>query len=161
MPRTTTVDLWLQHSRLYRLAKQALTVRSRTLVFDDVKLVPQTSAMSLYGFCAYQEIALKNLRRIAQMCRAAGVPCALLTYPHQLLPPNTSTRKGYYHALFGRTPLAESDYLVHDRRPDEIAIDAVIRQVAESEGLPWIDLQPLFEHGGERGLFVRPRPDTS
>jgi hypothetical protein len=136
------------------MAKQALTYRSRTLVLDDVKLIPQTTAMRLYDFRAYQEIALENLRRIARMCRAANVPCALLTYPHQPLPPNPHTRTEYYHALFGRTPLSEEDYLLHDRRPDEIAIDAVIRHVGETEGLPVIDLQPAFESAQRRDLFL-------
>jgi lysophospholipase L1-like esterase len=154
VPWGTTIDIWFQHSRLYRVAKQALTFRSRTLVFDDVKIIPQTTAMALYNFRAYQEIALQNLRQIARLCHAAGVPCALLTYPHQLLPTNPYTRTEYYHALFGRTPLVESDYLLHDRRPGEIAIDAVIRHVTETEGLPLIDLQPAFEQAQRKDLFL-------
>jgi len=47
-------------------------------------------------------------------------------------------------ALFGRTQLSESDYLIHDRHPGEIAIDAVIRTVGDGAGLPVIDLQPPF-----------------
>ena len=113
-------------------------------MLDDVKVIPQTTAMSLYRFRDYQEIALENLRQIARRCRAAGVPCALLTYPHQEMPPNPYTRTEYYHIVFGRTPLSEDDYLFHDRLRDEIAIDAVIRHVGEAEGLPVIDLQPAF-----------------
>ncbi|HJQ82444.1 MAG TPA: SGNH/GDSL hydrolase family protein, partial [Candidatus Binatia bacterium] len=154
VPWDATVDLWLQHSRLYRVAKQALTLRSRTLVLDDVEIVPQTTAMTLYDFRAYQEIGLANLRAIARRCRAARVPCAFLTYPHQPLPPNPYTPIEYYHALFGRTPIGEGDYLLRDRRPGEIAIDAIIRHVAESEGLPLIDLQPAFEGPGQRELFL-------
>lgn len=154
VPWTSVVDDWLERSRLYKVAKQALTVRGRTLALDGVEIVPQTTAMSLYDFRAYQEIADKNLRTIARLCRAAGVPCALLTYPHQELPPNPYTRTEYYHALFGRTPLVESDYLVRDRRPGEIAIDAVIRRVGESEGVPVIDLQPAFDRGPAQALFL-------
>jgi lysophospholipase L1-like esterase len=153
VPWTSVVDDWLEHSRLYKTAKQALTVRGRTLTADGVEIVPQTTAMSLYDFRAYQEIADKNLRTIARLCHAAGVPCALLTYPHQELPPNPYTRTEYYHALFGRTPLAESDYLVRDRRPGEIAIDAVIRTVGDSVGLPVIDLQPAFATATAGPLF--------
>jgi lysophospholipase L1-like esterase len=153
VPWTTTADMWLGHSHLYRVAKQALTYRSRTLVFGDVRIVPQTTAMSLYDFHAYQEIARENLEHIARLCRTAGVPCAFLTYPHQLLPPNPYTRVEYYHALFGRTPIGEGDYLFHDRPPGEIAIDAVIRHVGESEGVPVIDLQPAFEHADRHDLF--------
>jgi lysophospholipase L1-like esterase len=155
VPWAATLDVWLEHSRLYRVLKQALTFRSRTLVFDDVRIIPQTTAMSLYTFRAYQEIALENLRQIARMCHAADVPCAFLTYPHQLLPASASTRTEYYHAIFGRTPLAESDYLLHDRRPGEIAIDAIIRSVAERESIPLIDLQPAFEHPEGRDLYQR------
>jgi lysophospholipase L1-like esterase len=151
---TTDADVWLSRSRLYRVAKQALTAPSRTLVFGDVRIIPQTTAMSLYDFRAYQEIALENLRQIARMCRAAGVPCALLTYPHRLLPPSASSRTEYYHTVFGGTPLVEDDYLVRDRRPGEIAIDAVIRRVAESEGLPLIDTQPAFDRAQGVDLFL-------
>jgi hypothetical protein len=155
VPWTSTVDVWLERSRLYRVAKQALTFRSRTLVFDDVRIVPQTTAMSLYEFRAYQEIGLENLRQIARLCRAANVPCAFLTYPHQLLPPSgATTRTEFYHAFFGSTPLTESDYLFHDRLPGEIAMDAVIRHVAETEGLPLIDTQPPFDRAAGQSLFL-------
>ena len=153
VPWPTRLDVWLERSRLYRVAKQAATYRARTLVLDDVKLVPQTTAMSLYDFRAYQEIALENLRAIARLCREARVPCAFLTYPHQPLPPNPYTPLEYYHMLFGRTPLAEGDYLFHDRRPGEIAIDAVIRHVAETEDVPLVDTEPAFDAAGRHDLF--------
>jgi lysophospholipase L1-like esterase len=154
VPWTTRLDLWLQTSRLYKVAKQALTYRDRTLELEDVRIVPQTIEMSLYDFRAYQEIALENLRTIARLCRAAEVSCVFLTYPHQELPPNRYTRTEYYHALFGRTPLSEADYLVQDRRPGEIAIDAVIRRAGEIEGVPVIDLQPAFDRSEESPLFL-------
>jgi lysophospholipase L1-like esterase len=154
VPWTARADLALSHSRLYRVAKQAVTYRSRTLVLDDVEVVPQTTQMQLYDFRAYQQIARANLQRIVRMCASAAVPCALLTYPHQELPPNPYTRTEYYHALFGRTPLSEDDYLVHDRRPGEIAIDAIIREVGESEGVPVIDSQPAFVASGRHDLFL-------
>jgi hypothetical protein len=154
IPWTSTADLWLSHSRLYRVVKQALTAGGRAIVFDDVRIVPQTTSMSLYDFHAYQEIALENLTQIARMCQTARVPCAFVTYPHQLLPPNASARTEYYHSLFGRTPLAESDYLLHDRRPGEIAIDAVIRHVATTEGVPLVDTQPAFDAAQGVTLFL-------
>ena len=155
VPWTTTLDVFLLHSRLYKIVKHALTLRSRTLVLDDVRVVPQTAAMSLYDFRAYQEIAQKNLHQLARMCHAAAVPCAFLTYPHREMPANPYTRTEYYHMIFGRTPLSEDDYLVHDRRPGEIAIDAVIRTVAEEEGVPVIDLQAPFATGGRADLFQK------
>lgn len=155
VPWTARADLWLSHSRLYRLVKQAATYRSRALVLDDVEIVPQTTAMQLYDFRAYQEVARDNLRRIAGMCHAAGVPCAFLTYPHRDLPPNRFTQTEYYHAFFGRTPLVEDDYLVHDRRPGEIALDAVIRTVAESSDVLLIDTQPAFASGVSDELFQK------
>jgi len=150
---TARVNIWLAHSRLYRVVKHAITYRGRTLVLDDVEIIPQTIEMQLYDFRAYQEIARQNLRRIARMCHAAGVPCAFVTYPHQELPPNPYTRTEYYHALFGRTPLSEADYLVQERRPGEIALDAVIRRVSEREDIPLIDTQRVFAAAGE-GLFL-------
>lgn len=153
VPWTARADLWLSHSRLYRVLKHALTYRNRTLVLDDVEVVPQTTGMQLYDFHAYQQIAQENLTRIAAMCRAAGVPCAFLTYPHQDLPPNPYTKSEYYHALFGRTPIGDDDYLIRDRKPGEIAIDAVIRTVAERNDVPLIDTQPAFVAAEGGGLY--------
>jgi hypothetical protein len=110
--------------------------------------------MQLYDFHAYQEIARDNLRRIAAMCLAAGVPCAFLTYPHQDLPSNPYTKTEYYHALFGRTPIGDADYLIRDRLPGEIAIDAVIRTVAESSDVALIDTQPAFLGATGGGLYL-------
>ena len=151
VPWTARADLWLAHSRLYRVVKHALTYRSRALVFDDVKVVPQTTAMQLYDFRAYQEIARENLTRIARLCHAAGVPCAFLTYPHQELPPNPYTKTEYYHALFGRTPIGEVDYLIKDRLPGEIAVDAIIRTVGREQDVPVIDTQPAFVRAAAGG----------
>jgi hypothetical protein len=81
------------------------------------------------------------------------VPCAFLTYPHQQLPPNPYTSSEYYHAVNGRTRLGESDYVIHDRPPGEIAINAVIRTVGREEGIRVIDLQPGFESAGGVSLF--------
>jgi lysophospholipase L1-like esterase len=154
VPWTARADLWLSHSRLYRVVKHALTLRNRTLVLDDVEVIPQTTGMALYDFRAYQEIARENLTTIARMCHAAGVPCAFLTYPHQDLPPNPYTKTEYYHALFGRTPITDADYLVKDRQPGEIAIDAVIRTVGEAERIPVIDTQPAFVAATGGGLYL-------
>jgi lysophospholipase L1-like esterase len=144
VPLGAKVDLALEHSALYRLVKYAVTYRQRTLLLDNVKIVPQTNSMALYDFRSYQEIAEKNLGQIARMCKASGVSCIFLTYPHRLLPPNPYSQTEYYHVVFGRTALTEQDYFVHDRRPDEIAIDAVIRKVAEREGIPLVDLHPAL-----------------
>jgi lysophospholipase L1-like esterase len=156
VPWTARMDLWLSHSRLYRVVKHALTLRNRTLVLDDVEVVPQTTGMRLYDFRAYQEIARDNLTTIARMCHAAGVPCAFLTYPHQDLPPNPYTKTEYYHALFGRTPIGDADYLIQDRKPGEIAIDAVIRTVAEAEDIPLIDTQSAFLAAAKGGALYLP-----
>ncbi|MCC6849776.1 MAG: hypothetical protein IT294_14825 [Deltaproteobacteria bacterium] len=153
VPWTARADLWLSRSRLYRVLKQAATYRGRTLVLDDVAVVPQTTAMRLYDFRAYQEIARDNLERIAAMCHATAVPCAFLTYPHQDLPPNPYTTTEYYHALFGRTPIGDADYLVGDRLPGEIAIDAVIRTVGEQAAVAVIDTQQAFLAAAGPGLY--------
>ena len=154
LPWTVRLDLLLGHSRLYRVVKHALTLRGRTLVLDDVEVVPQTTEMQLYDFRAYQEIARANLTRIVELCRAAGVQCVLLTYPHRdALPPNPYSHTELYHVIFGRTALHEEDYLIHDRRPGEIAIDAVIRDVRDREDAPLIDLQSAFTAAGRTDLF--------
>ena len=145
VPVRVSIDLFLEHSRLYRVAKHALTYRELTLVLNDVKIVPLTHSMSLYSFRTYQEIGEKNLAHIARLCRAAAVKCVFLTYPHRLLPPNPYSQSEYYHTVFGRTVLTEEEYILHNRRPGEIAIDAVIRDVASRENVPLIDLQPGFE----------------
>src|SRR5262249_45019141 len=154
VPWSVRADLVLSYSRLYHVVKQAATYRSRALVLDNVRVIPQTTQMQLYDFRAYQQIARNSLQRIARLCRAAAVRCLLLTYPHQDLPPNPYTRTEYYHTVFGRVPLTEADYVVHDRRPGEIAINAIIRTVGESEEVAVVDVQPAFERSARRDLFL-------
>ena len=82
------------------------------------------------------------------------MPCAFLTYPHQDLPPNPNTKIEYYHALFGRTPITDADYLIQDRLPGEIAIDAIIRTVGREADVPVIDSQPAFAGATGGGLYL-------
>ena len=156
VPLIQRVEDVLERSRLYRVVKQAVTYRRRTVVLDQFEIVPQTE-MEFYDFRAYQEIAYKNLKRTVRLCREFGVPLVLLNYPYRDLPPNEYSKNEYYHVLYGRTKIKPSDYIVGDRRPDEIAIHAVIRKVAEEEGVRLIDFQEAFVRSGEslERLFQR------
>lgn len=145
-------NLLESNSRLYRLLKQALTYRSRAAVLDAVKIVPQTT-MDLYDFRAYQEIAYKNLKRLAALCREFELPLVLLNYPYRDLPPNPYSKNEYYHVVFGRSKVSAEDYLIRDRQPDEIAIHAVIRKVGEEEGIPVVDVHEAFMRSGRAELF--------
>jgi lysophospholipase L1-like esterase len=158
VPFTARAENLLESSsRLYRLVKQALTYRDRAAVLGAIKLAPQTT-MDLYEFRAYQEIADKNLRRVAGLCRQFGVPLVLMNYPFRDLPPNPYSKNEYYHVVYGRTKVTEADYLVRDRQPDEIAIHAVIRKVGEEEGVPVVDFQEAFVRSG-RGIEELFQPD--
>ena len=155
VPWTTRLDTFLDRSRLYRTGKQALTYRARTAVLDGIQLVPQAPGMDLYNFREYQEIAVSNLTRIATLCRDFEAPLVFLNYPYRDLPPNRYTRNEYYHVMFSRMPLAPSDYIIADRRPDEIAIHSVIRHVGAEQGVPVIDLHEAFLRSGRSDLFQR------
>jgi lysophospholipase L1-like esterase len=150
---TTRLDTFLDRSRLYRTGKQALTYRARTTVLEGIKIVPQAPRMDLYNFREYQEIAASNLTRIATLCRDFDAPLVFLNYPYRDLPPNPYTRNEYYHVMFSRTPLAPSDYIVADRKPDEIAIHSVIRHVGAEQGVAVIDLHEAFVRSGRSDLF--------
>ena len=153
VPWTSRLDTLLERSRLYRLTKQLATYRSRTAVLDGIELVPQAPEMELYDFRAYQEIALENLRSIAELDRRFDARLVFLNYPYRDLPDNPYSKNEYYHVVVGRTPLEEADYVVPDRRPDEIAIHAAIRHVGEREGIPVIDLHEAFVSSGRDDLF--------
>lgn len=149
---TTRLETLADHSRAYRLIKHLATLRSRTAVLDGIEMVPQAESMDLYTFRGYQEIARSNLRKIAELCRDFDAPLVFLNYPYQDLPANPYSKNEYYHVVFGRTPLSADDYIT-DRWPDEIAIHAVIRHVAEEEGVPIIDLHQAFRSSRQTGLF--------
>lgn len=152
VPVSARIEDLLENLRVYKLAKQVLTHKSRAAVLDEIELVPPT-AMELYDFRAYQEIAYKHLRKIAKLCRDFDVPLVLLNYPYQDLPKNKYSKNEYYHVLYGRTKPSPEEYLIEDRVPDEIAIHAVIRKVGEEEGVPVIDFQEAFVRSARKGLF--------
>jgi len=148
------LDNALESSRVYGVAKQALTYRKRTAHFGTIELVPQAPAMELYDFGAYQEIARKHLRQIIGLCRAREVPLVLLNYPYQRLPNNQwELEYEYYHLVFGRSALAPSDYLVDDKGPTESGLHAVIRTLATETSVPMIDLNAVFVESGREDLF--------
>lgn len=147
VPLRERVENVFEHSRLYRVLKQALTYRSRTALLDKYELVPQTE-MDFYDFRAYQEIAYENLKQLVRLCREFDVPIVLLNYPYRDLPPNEYSKNEYYHVLYGRTKVSPADYVIKDRRPDEIAIHSVIRKVGEEEAVKVIDFQEAFERSG-------------
>jgi lysophospholipase L1-like esterase len=155
VPLREQVEDVFEHSRVYRVVKRALTYRSRTALLDRYELVPQ-SEMEFYDFRAYQEIAYRNLRQIVRLCREFEVPIVLLNYPYRDLPPNEYSKNEYYHVLYGRTKLSPGDYVIEDRRPDEIAIHSVIRKVGEEEGVKVIDFQEAFARSGRPAdqLFI-------
>ncbi|MBI5187328.1 MAG: hypothetical protein HZA01_16600 [Nitrospinae bacterium] len=153
-PLSAYVDQFLNWSRLYRLASQIATLRGRSEDLGNVKLVPLSPAMRLYNFRAYQEICRKNLEQIVHISRQRRVPLMLLNYPVQKLPPNEyNLELEYYHLMHGKTTLEEKDYVVHDRRPGENAIDSVIRDVAERGRVPLVDVNTAFKEAAEQGLY--------
>ncbi len=143
----------LEHSRVYCLAKQLVTHRSRTVVLGDIKLVPQAPEMELYDFRGYQEIARSNLEKIARLGQEFRVPVVFLNYPYRDLPPNPYSKNEYYHVVYGRTPISPEDYIVADRGADEIAVHAVVRDVGRRFGVPVIDLHEAFVRSGRSDLF--------
>ncbi len=153
VPLVSRLDAVCGHSALYRLARQALTVRARTAVLSGVELVPQAPEVDLFNFRQYQEIAYENLTRIARMCREFDVPLVLLNYPYCDLPPNPYSKNEYYHVLMGRTPLTDEDYIIFDRRQDEIGIHSVVRRVGQEQRVPVIDLHETFLRSGRSDLF--------
>ncbi|MFC1680218.1 SGNH/GDSL hydrolase family protein [Pseudomonadota bacterium] len=150
---TTQINNLFEYSHLYRLAKQATTFRQRTVDLQDVELVPFTTAMDLYDFRDYQEIAKKNLEQIVELCHQNEVPLLLMNYPYRDLPPNPFSKNEYYHVVFGRSALSDNDYIIANRRRDEIAIHSVIRNVAETHQVPLIDLQEAFSKSTRSDLF--------
>lgn len=151
---TNALDNTLESLRLYRISKQLLTSRVRTAHLGDVELVPQAPAMELYDFRAYQEIARKHLQAIAELCHARDTPLVLLNYPYQHLPDNPwALRNEYYHLVFGRTPLAETDYIIHEREAEESGLHSVIRTVGTENNVPVIDLRRIFADAGSDTLY--------
>lgn len=153
IPLLTRLDTLADHSRLYRLAKHVSTSSRRTVRAGNKSITPQSPRMDLYNFRDYQQIARDNLRHIARLCREKNTPLLFLNYPSCDLPPNVYSPIEYYHVVFGRTQLFDRDYIVSDRRKNEIAIHSIIRSVGDEMNVPVIDMQEVFLRTGRRDLF--------
>lgn len=154
VPLSARLNVVLEHSRLYRVLRLAARRDADTLTLDDVKLIPFVPRSELYDFHAYQEIARENLTKIAALCKSHGVPLLLLNYPHQRLPPNPYSPIEYIHVLFGRTPISDADYVIPDRQPGELAVDAIIRTVGREQQVPVLDVDAAFRASGRADLFL-------
>ena len=151
---TARINETFEVSRLYCFIKWALTAGKRTIELEDIELVPMSYQMDLYSFRAYQEICRDNLQKLARLCRQNNVPLLLLNYPYQKLPENSyGLDYEYYHLLFGRSSLVEDDYIVSDRRSDEMGIHSVIRKVAEEEKVQYLDLHRVFQEKPRADLY--------
>ena len=143
VPWTVRADLWLSHSRVYRVLKQAVTYRQRTLVLDDVEVIPRrpecsstTSARTRRSgatTCAGSRPCAARPARRARFSPIRTRTCRRIPTPR----PSTTTRSSGGPAQRSGLPRP---------RPaaGRVAIDAVIREVAEEADLPVIDFQPAF-----------------
>lgn len=156
VPFKAKINNKLDNFRLYRLFRHLFTIKKREIYLDSIQFIPMTGEMSLYNFVSYQEICLKNLSKIVLISKKSHVPIIFLNYPYQDLPKNTFNLKNeYYHLIFGRTPLKNSDYLIPSRSPNEIAINSVIRYVAKKENVPFIDINAAFIKSKNKDLFQK------
>lgn len=144
----------LDKTRIFRMLHQLLTLQKRSATINGVKFVPMSVEMSLYDFLSYQEICYKNLSKIIDITSEKNVPVILLNYPYQTLPENTyNLTNEYYHFIFGKTSLKETDYLVSNRNIDDNAINSVIRYVSEKREVPLIDIHKAFASSNDSGLY--------
>ncbi|MBN2143496.1 MAG: hypothetical protein JW774_02625 [Candidatus Aureabacteria bacterium] len=154
LPFKKKIFTLLEQTRSYRLIHHLLTLKNREMELDGIRLTPLTADMSLYDFISYQEICLENLQKIVRISKEVGVPVIFMNYPCQNLPKNSyNLKQEYYHLMFGRTFLKDSDYIISSRKPDEMAINSVIRYVAEKESIPLIDLNEAFIKSQQVQLF--------
>jgi len=126
---------------------------------------PRTRIFPLrhYDFREYQEINRTNLGSIAAWLRERGMRFALQTYPVKPPPRNTFTDRELYHwkkkFRLGREidlpVLGREDYLFPERfDAGEIALNAVVREVATASGALLVDHALRFRDENEREVFL-------
>ena len=140
----------LNRLAVYRLAKYEL---ARLRATPDEAVYPEVMSMELYDFRDYQRIAMENIDAICEKLRRAGVPLVLLTYPEARPPANPYTATEYYHAIFGKTAIAEGDYLLRERR-GKIALNAIIERVAGNRSIPLADNAEAFRGRNDADVFI-------
>ncbi len=98
--------------------------------------------MDLFDFRSYQLVNQQALSRLVGAVRGRDLPLVLMSYPQAPLPDNGISEDEYYYVIYAghlARPLEDEDYLFPRRHPREMAINSVIRHVADDHQVPLVD----------------------
>ena len=117
-----------------------------------------STRMSLFDFRLYQEVNRWALDGLVGAILERGLDLVLLNYPQAPVPPNAADETNeFYYVIFMREarPLGEEDYLL-ERRPNETAINSVVRDVSGRHGVPLVDNFSVFDRVPDRAALFLP-----
>ena len=137
--------LFLNNFRTFRFIKSWYYFKKLYYPYGKEDYIPPFWAKLNYDFEKYQKINLDYLEKIAKYAKENNLKVVFLNYPQNPPPENPYTDLEVNHFMLSKEKIADGDYLVKNRNKDEIAINSIIRFIAEKYDLPLISIKADFE----------------
>ena len=142
--------LFLNNFRTFRFIKSYYYFKKLYYPYGKEDYVPPFWAKTNYDFDKYQKIDLDYLDKIATYSRDNKLKIIFLNYPQNPPPRNPYTKIEVNHFMFSTKKITDSDYIIKDRNKDEIAINSIIRFIANKYKLTLIDINQTYK------LYTKP-----
>lgn len=144
------VKLFLNNFRTFRFIKSYYFFKKLYYPYGNEDYVPPFWAKTNYDFYKYQKINLEYLEKITKYAKENNLEIIFLNYPQNPPPPNPYTDKEVNHFMFSNKKISDDNYLIKERRKDEIAINSIIRFISQKYHLPLIEINEAFEDSGKK-----------
>ncbi len=141
----TRLKLFLNHFRTFRFLKSYYLFKKLYYPYGSDDYVPPFWAKTNYDFEKYQKINLQYLEKIAQYGKRHNLNIIFLNYPQNPPPANPYTDKEVNHFMFSQEKISNNDYIIENRKEEEIAINSIIRFIAQKYQFPLIDINGAYE----------------
>jgi lysophospholipase L1-like esterase len=147
----------LSRLRSFRLLRNVVL---RSMPRTDELLQVDTS-MRQFDFRLYQEVNAWALDGLIGAIQQRGIDLVVLNYPQAPVRDNSvGEEHEYYYVIFMREakPLTHDDYLF-ERRPREMALNAIISALVRKHRVPLVDNFAAFDRVPERGKLFLPNDE--
>ncbi|MEW6408375.1 MAG: SGNH/GDSL hydrolase family protein [Patescibacteria group bacterium] len=139
------LKLFLNNFRTFRFIKSYYLFKKLYYPYGSEDYVPPFWAKTSYDFEKYQKINLDYLEKIANYAKDNNINLVFLNYPQNPPPQNPYTELEVNHFMFSQQKIDKDDYIIKNRNEKEIAINSLIRFIAQKYEIPLIEINAAFE----------------